>query len=90
MTHEEILKSIYAELGNLQTDPRVFLSVQSAGETTVEALNLDSLEKLNLVFDLQDRLGVPLTVADFPQASTLAQVADHILRLKEERSKGAG
>jgi acyl carrier protein len=89
MTHEDILSSIYEELGKLQTDPRVSLSVQSAAQTTVESLNLDSLELLNLVFDLQNRLGVSLTVADFAQASTLAQVAEHISRLKEERSKGA-
>jgi acyl carrier protein len=88
MTYDHILSAIYEELKELDTDPRVSLSVDFAGETTIESLRLDSLEMLNLVFDLQEKLGVDLTLVDFPRASTLAQIAEHIVRLKEQRVKG--
>ncbi len=87
MTHEEILSAMYEELSEFQTDPRLSLSEQSAGETTIEAVGLSSLEMLQLILNLEDRLSVPLTLADFPKLSTLAQIAEHISGLKEKGLK---
>jgi acyl carrier protein len=87
MSHAGILSDIYDELRERQTDPRVTLSIDSADQTTVEALGLDSLDMLQLVMDLEDKLGVSLTMEDFQGTSTLTQVAEHIFRLKEEAFK---
>jgi acyl carrier protein len=88
MTQEDILNCIYGELRERQTDTRVILSAEWADQTTVEALGLDSLEMLQFLMDLEEKLGVSLEVTDFPKPSTLAQVAGHIFKLKEERLKG--
>jgi acyl carrier protein len=85
MTQEDILNYIYEGLRERQTDTRVILSAEWADQTTVEALVLDSLDMLQFLMDLEEKLGVPLEVTTFPRTSTLAEVAGHIFRLKKER-----
>jgi acyl carrier protein len=90
MTHEEVLKAICEEVWDLQTDPHISSSEQLTGQMVIETINLTSLEMLQLILNLEDKLSISLTVGDFPKTSTLSQVAEHISRLKEKRLKDTG
>jgi acyl carrier protein len=87
VTIEEVLATICEELAELETDERITLSGNLAEKTTLEALSLDSLDMLQFVMKLEERLGVPLELKDLPYAWTLGRLAEHILGLKEQRAK---
>lgn len=87
MNREKILSVMYEELKELQTDQRIVLSPDLASTTKMESLVLDSLETLQFVMNLEEKLGLKLEVEDFPKSSTLLEIADHIAELSQEPAK---
>lgn len=54
-----------------QVAPEADLDQVGAGETLQEALDLDSIDFLNLVIGLHEATGIEIPERDYPQLSTL-------------------
>ena len=87
MTREELLCIMFNELEALQAEALIDLSLELAPETSFESLRLSSLDVLQLALTLEDKLHVSLGVGDFPNSSSLLDIADHILELKQQSPK---
>jgi acyl carrier protein len=80
MTSEEIRKTVIAALTRIapEIDPA---SIES-GASFRDQLDLDSMDFLNFVLAVHDRLGIDIPEADYPHLSTLdGAVAYLIARL---------
>lgn len=69
MTEEEIRRVVLEELGNIapEADPAAL-----AGDADVrEALDIDSMDVLNFVVALHQRLGVDVPERDYPKLLTV-------------------
>ncbi len=69
MTGDEARKLIRATLR--QVAPDADLDQVGAGETLQEALDLDSIDFLNLVTGLHEATGLEIPERDYPELSTL-------------------
>lgn len=70
MTEDDIRKAYLEELARVAPD----IDPATVGETDhlQDDLGLDSMDVLNLVAALHDRLGVDVPEADYPQIATLS------------------
>lgn len=59
--------------------PDADLSEIAPGDNFRDALELDSIDFLNLVELLSERLGVPIDEDDYPKLTTLADAADFLV-----------
>lgn len=57
--------------------------VRTIGEMNVSELGLDSLDLLQFVVDLEDRLEIVVDADDIPVDGTLAELADFLSVLKK-------
>lgn len=69
MTEDEARKLIAAVLHEVA--PEVDLDDVGEGQTLQEALDLDSIDFLNLVVGLHERTGIEIPERDYPELSTL-------------------
>lgn len=76
MTHEELLAVLREELGNIA--PEADTAALAPDEDVREALDIDSMDLLNLVTALHKRLGVDVPEVDYPKLVTLAGAADYL------------
>ena len=57
------------------------LDIASVRSTTLQSLELDSLDTLKLAMDLEDALGIRIEFVDFPDTLTLSELADRFSRV---------
>ena len=69
MTSEEIRKTVIEALTRIA--PEVDPSAIESGASFRDQLDLDSMDFLNFVLAVHDRLGVEIPEADYPHLSTL-------------------
>ncbi len=58
-----------------------------ATETTLESLQLDSLDTLVLAMGLEDALNIEIRVVDLPKNRTISELADYVAGFKEQSMK---
>lgn len=76
MNTDEIRAVIIAELGNIAPDMDV--AAIKADADLREALDIDSMDFLNFISALHQRLGIDIPERDYPKLSTLADAASYI------------
>ena len=69
MTSEEIRKTVIEALTRIA--PEVDPAAIESGASFRDQLDLDSMDFLNFVLAVHDRLGVEIPEADYPRLSTL-------------------
>lgn len=74
----QIFGAIVDALRHCKLHPEIDLSIEKASTTTIESLQLDSLDLLQFAMDVEDNLGIEIDVVEFPQDATIAEVAEHI------------
>jgi acyl carrier protein len=82
MTADDIRRIYLEELVRVAPD----LDADTIGENDhlQDDLELDSMDVLNLVIALHQRLGVDIPEEDYPQIATLAKATDYLLNLSAE------
>lgn len=81
MTDEEARRLLADELGRIAPDID-FASVDPQ-EDLRDAFDIDSMDFLNLVTALSQRLGISIPEADYPRLGSVAEAADY-LRVRTE------
>ena len=76
MTPETIRDTIAAELGRIA--PEADLADVDPSADLREALDLDSMDVLNLFIALDRRLHIAIPEADYPKVATLAGLIDYV------------
>ncbi len=86
MTRDEIRTVYLEELVTIAPD----LSADTVGDTDhiQDDLELDSMDVLNLVTALHDRLGVNIAEADYPHIATVAAAVDYLAQRLAQKSGG--
>ena len=69
MTKAELRKTVLETLGDIA--PEADLAALPPGKDLRPELNIDSMDFLNFVIALHEKLGVDIPGADYPQLSTL-------------------
>ena len=77
-SREQVLDVLYGLLKEAAVDQRVDLRPEMAKETTLESLQLDSLDTLVLAMGLEDAFNIEIRVGDLPKNRTILQIADHV------------
>lgn len=86
MTREEIARTIVEALSQVapDTDP-----AKVAPDADLrEALDIDSVDFLNFIIALHERLGVDVPETEYAQLATIDAGADYLLRRLAERRPG--
>jgi acyl carrier protein len=73
-----VFGAIVAALKRCRLHPDIDLGIEKASTTTIESLQLDSLDLLQFAMDVEDDLGIEIDVVEFPPGATLAEVVEHI------------
>jgi len=81
MTAEEIRKAVVDALTGIA--PEIDPSSIAPGASFRDQLDLDSMDFLNFVLAVHDRLGVEIPEADYPHLSTLDGAVAYLLRRLE-------
>ena len=76
MTRDGIRRAIFEELGAIA--PEASPAALKGGEDIRVALDIDSMDFLNLVIALHERLGVDIPEADYPLLATLDGAIDYL------------
>lgn len=76
MTNDEIRRIVIEEIGNIapDTDPAAI----DPGSDIREALDLDSMDVLNIIIALHARLRVDIPEADYPRLLTIGGAAAYL------------
>lgn len=77
MTRDEILDAVAGELHRIA--PEADLAGVDPSADLREALDLDSMDMLNLFIALDRRLGIAIPEADYARAATLGGLVDTLL-----------
>jgi len=81
-SHEHVLEVLYGLLKEAAVDERVELRPELATETTLESLQLDSLDTLVLAMGLEDAFNIEMRVVDLPKNRTISEIAEYVVNLK--------
>jgi len=81
-SHEDVLEVLYGLLKDAAVDERVELRPELATETTLESLQLDSLDTLVLAMGLEDAFNIEIRVVDLPKNRTISEIAEYVVNLK--------
>jgi acyl carrier protein len=81
-SREQVLDVLYGLLKDAAVDQRVDLRPEMARVTTLESLQLDSLDTLVLAMGLEDAFNIEIRVVDLPKNRTILQIADYVAGLK--------
>jgi acyl carrier protein len=76
MTREEIAAVLIDELGRIA--PEIDATRLDPDAELREELDIDSMDFLNLVTALADRLGIDIPKIDYPSLATLAHATDYL------------
>ena len=76
MTEAEVRKTILDTLGDIA--PEADLAALAPGKDLREELDIDSMDFLNFVIALHEKLGVDIPEADYPQLVTLDGAVDYL------------
>ena len=76
MTRDEITAALIEELGKIA--PEVDATRLDPDADIREELDIDSIDFLNLVTALSDRLSIDIPKVDYPSLATFAQAADYL------------
>ena len=81
MKPDDIRRVVLEELSNIapETDP----SGIDPGADLCEALDIDSMDFLNLITALHKRLGVSIPEADYPKLFTIDDAVDYLVAAKD-------
>ena len=82
MTKDEIKVVLIEEIGNIA--PEIDVARVPDGADLREALDIDSIDFLNLMIALDKRLGISVPEADYPRLRTLAEAVDYLSRNTRE------
>lgn len=77
-TNKEMQGVILEELQNIA--PEIEPDEIDPDENLRDAIDIDSMDLLNLVTALHERLGVDIPESDYPQMDTLANAAAYLVR----------
>lgn len=80
-----ILAVLLHQLGKLNPENAPLLDASLADSTTLQDLNLDSLDTLQLAMELEDALHIEIEVVNLPETLTLARVAERLAQAKSTR-----
>jgi acyl carrier protein len=74
----DVTTTLLATIKALAPEKASDLDFASAQDTTLQSLDLDSLDTLKLAMDLEDALGLNVEFVDFPDTLTLSELADRL------------
>jgi acyl carrier protein len=77
MTEAELRKIVLDTLGDIA--PEADLGALPPGKDLREELDIDSMDFLNFVIALHEKLGVDIPEADYPQLSTLDGAVGYLM-----------
>ena len=77
MSDDPIITKLREVLKDASTEERDWEAVDA--DTTIESLGFDSLSILDLLYDVEEQLGVHLEASDVVDARTVGDIA-HLLR----------
>ena len=83
MTRDELRATVLAVLGTI--DPDVDASRVPEDAVLRDSLDLDSMDVLNFVIALHERLHVDIPEMDYPKLATLAGCVDYLWRARSPR-----
>lgn len=81
MNTDEIRAVIIAELGNVA--PEMDVSALKPDVDLREALDIDSMDFLNFISALHQRLGIDIPERDYPKLFTLADAMSYVEKHKQ-------
>jgi len=82
MDKQYLVLAIIEELKNFDIDPRLDLTIESASDITFESLQIDSLETIQFGLNLENATNIKFSIHNFPQDSTLIELADYLISIK--------
>lgn len=78
----DIISVVIDKLQKLSPEKASDLTVQNAQFKTLQSLDLDSLDTLQLAMDIEDALGMSIEIVNFPDTLTIAQLSEHLFEMK--------
>jgi acyl carrier protein len=84
MTEAELRKIVLDTLGDIA--PEADLSALPPGRDLREELDIDSMDFLNFVIALHEKLGVDIPEADYPQLVTVDRAVGYLMERSGPRS----
>lgn len=78
----DIVSVVIDKLQKLSPEKASDLSVKNAQFITLQSLDLDSLDTLQLAMDIEDALGMNIEIVNFPNTLTIAQLSEHLAEMK--------
>jgi acyl carrier protein len=77
MTEAELRKTVLDTLGDIA--PEADLAALAPGKDLREELDIDSMDFLNFVIALHEKLGIDIAEADYPQLVTLDGTVGYLM-----------
>jgi acyl carrier protein len=74
----DVTTTLLATIKALAPEKARELDIASAGDVTLQSLDLDSLDTLKLAMDLEDALGLRIDFVNFPETLTLSELAERL------------
>ncbi len=79
---ESVLDCLFKATQNLRYDDSLTLTRDTIEDVTLASLRVDSLDLLQLAFDVESEFGVEFDLASFPADGTFGALANSILRVE--------
>lgn len=78
----DIISVVLEKLRDMRPDKAAELNLESAEFTTLQSLNLDSLDTLQFAMNVEDALGMNIEIVSFPDSLTIEQLAKRLAAMK--------
>ncbi|SFV30045.1 acyl carrier protein [Hyphomicrobium facile] len=80
----DIISVVIDKLRKLSPEKASDLTVKNAQFITLQSLDLDSLDTLQLAMDIEDALGMNIEIVNFPATLTIGQLSEHLAEMRAE------
>jgi acyl carrier protein len=78
----DIISVVLEKLRDMRPDKAAELNLENAEFTTLQSLNLDSLDTLQFAMNVEDALGMNIEIVSFPDSLTIEQLAKRLAAMK--------
>ena len=85
----DIISVVIDKLRKLSPEKASDLTAKNAQFVTLQSLDLDSLDTLQLAMDIEDALGMTIEIVNFPATLTIGQLSEHLAGMRAELSEPA-
>jgi len=80
--NSDVISVVLGKLRDMRPDKATELNLENAEFTTLQSLNLDSLDTLQFAMNVEDALGMNIEIVSFPDSLTIDQLAKRLAAMK--------